>query len=41
MHHFSIARGPTILLVTFDGPYTITYLRAEDAPRPRAFPLGY
>jgi quercetin dioxygenase-like cupin family protein len=41
MHHFSIARGRTILLVTFDGPYTITYLRAEDAPRPRVFPLGY
>jgi quercetin dioxygenase-like cupin family protein len=41
MHHFSIARGKTILLVTFDGPYTITYLRSEDAPRPRVFPLGY
>jgi len=41
MHHFSIARGRTILQVTFDGPYTITYLRAEDAPRPRLFPLGY
>ena len=41
MHHFSIAKGRTILLVTFDGPYTITYLRAEDAPRPRVFPVGY
>ena len=41
MHHFSIAKGRTILLVTFDGPYTITYLRSEDAPRPRVFPLGY
>jgi quercetin dioxygenase-like cupin family protein len=41
MHHFSIAQGPTLLLVTFMGPYTITYVRAEDAPRPRAFPLGY
>jgi quercetin dioxygenase-like cupin family protein len=41
MHHFSIARGRTLLLVTFDGPYTITYLRAEDAPRPRVFPFGY
>jgi hypothetical protein len=30
-----------VLLVTFMGPYTITYLRAEDAPRPRVFPLGY
>ena len=36
-----IAKGRTVLLVTFDGPYTITYPRAEDAPRPRVFPLGY
>jgi hypothetical protein len=28
-------------LVSFLGPYTITYLHAEDAPRPRVFPLGY
>jgi quercetin dioxygenase-like cupin family protein len=41
MHHFSIAKGRTVLLVTFMGPYTITYLRAEDAPRPRGFPFGY
>jgi mannose-6-phosphate isomerase-like protein (cupin superfamily) len=41
MHHFSIARGRTVLLVTFMGPYTITYLHAEDAPRRRAFPFGY
>ena len=41
MHHFSIARGRTELSVTFLGPYTITYLRAEDAPRPRVFPIGY
>jgi quercetin dioxygenase-like cupin family protein len=41
MHHFSIAKGRTMLLVTFIGPYTITYVRAEDAPRPRAFPFGY
>jgi quercetin dioxygenase-like cupin family protein len=41
MHHFSIAKGRTVLSVTFQGPYTITYLRAEDAPRPRVFPLGY
>jgi quercetin dioxygenase-like cupin family protein len=41
MHHFSIAQGRTVLLVTFEGPYTITYPRAEDAPRPRVFPLGY
>lgn len=41
MHHWSIAKGRTVLSVTFMGPYTITYLRAEDAPRPRVFPIGY
>jgi mannose-6-phosphate isomerase-like protein (cupin superfamily) len=41
MHHFSIAKGRTMLLVTFMGPYTITYVHAEDAPRPRVFPFGY
>ena len=41
MHHFSITKGRTVLLVTFIGPYTITYLRAEDAPRPPVFPFGY
>jgi quercetin dioxygenase-like cupin family protein len=41
MHHFSIARGRTLVSATFTGPYTITYLRAEDAPRPRNFPFGY
>jgi quercetin dioxygenase-like cupin family protein len=41
MHHFSIARGRTVVAATFIGPYTITYLRAEDAPRPRNFPFGY
>ncbi len=41
VHHFSIARGRTVLSATFMGPYTITYLRAEDAPRPRNFPFGY
>jgi quercetin dioxygenase-like cupin family protein len=41
MHHYSIARGRTVLSVTFDGPYTITYVHAEDAPRPRTFPFGY
>jgi quercetin dioxygenase-like cupin family protein len=41
MHHFSIAKGRTLLSVTFMGPYTITYLRAEDAPRARDFPFGY
>lgn len=41
MHHWSIARGRTKLSVTFMGPYTVTYLRAEDAPRPPNFPFGY
>jgi quercetin dioxygenase-like cupin family protein len=41
IHHFSIARGRTVVSATFMGPYTITYLRAEDAPRPRNFPFGY
>jgi quercetin dioxygenase-like cupin family protein len=41
LHHFSIAKGRTLLSVTFTGPYTITYVRAEDAPRPRSFPFGY
>jgi quercetin dioxygenase-like cupin family protein len=41
MHHFSIAKGHTVLSVTFMGPYTITYVRAEDAPRPRGFPFSY
>ena len=41
MHHFSIAKGRTLLSATFMGPYTITYVRAEDAPQPRTFPFGY
>jgi quercetin dioxygenase-like cupin family protein len=41
MHHFSIAKGRTLLSATFMGPYTITYVRAEDAPKPRTFPFGY
>jgi quercetin dioxygenase-like cupin family protein len=41
IHHFSIARGRTVVAATFIGPYTITYLRAQDAPRPRNFPFGY
>ena len=39
MHHFSIAKGRTVLSVTFMGPYTITYLRAEDASRRPVFSL--
>jgi quercetin dioxygenase-like cupin family protein len=40
-HHFWIASGRTVATMKFIGPFTITYLRAEDAPRPRAFPFGY
>jgi hypothetical protein len=29
------------LVLTFIGPFTITYLRAEEAPRRRVFPFGY
>jgi quercetin dioxygenase-like cupin family protein len=39
MHHFWIASGRTEVSVTFNGPYTITYLRAEDAPWRRVFPF--
>ena len=39
MHHFWIASGRTEVSVTFNGPYTITYLRAEDAPWRRNFPF--
>ena len=41
LHHFSIAKGRTLLSATFMGPYTITYVRAEDAPKPPTFPFGY
>ena len=36
--HYSIASGPTILEVSFEGPYTVTYLNAYEAPRSPAFP---
>jgi mannose-6-phosphate isomerase-like protein (cupin superfamily) len=41
VHHFSIARGATIVAVTFMGPYTITYVNGYEAPRRGAFPYGY
>ena len=41
MHHFLLAKGRTVISMRFNGPFTITYLRAEDAPRPRVFPFGY
>jgi hypothetical protein len=41
MHHFWIASGRTVASMRFIGPFTITYLRVEEAPRPRLFPFGY
>jgi quercetin dioxygenase-like cupin family protein len=41
MHHYSVARGTTIVAVTFMGPYTITYVNDYEAPRKRSFPYGY
>jgi quercetin dioxygenase-like cupin family protein len=41
VHHYSVARGATVVAVTFMGPYTITYLNAYEAPRQGAFPNGY
>ncbi len=41
MHHYSVAKGKTVVSVTFVGPYTITYVNASEAPRQRLFPSGY
>jgi mannose-6-phosphate isomerase-like protein (cupin superfamily) len=40
-HHYTIAEGRTRVRATFMGPYTITYVHAEQAPRPSNFPFGY
>jgi hypothetical protein len=40
-HHYWVALGPTVVALTFDGPYTITYVNAYEAPRGTAFPSGY
>jgi hypothetical protein len=40
-HHYSVAKGLTVVSVTFMGPYTITYVHASDAPQQRTFPHGY
>ena len=39
--HFWVAKGKTEISLTFDGPYTITYLDAADAPKRKNFPFGY
>jgi len=41
MRHSWVARGPTVVALTFDGPYTITYVNAYEAPRGRSFPQQY
>jgi quercetin dioxygenase-like cupin family protein len=40
-HHSWIARGATIVSLTFDGPYTITYVNAYQAPKPVSFPYVF
>jgi quercetin dioxygenase-like cupin family protein len=40
VHHYSVAKGMTIVSVTFIGPYTITYVNDYEAPRQRPFPYG-
>ena len=41
VHHYWVARGPTVVALTFDGPYTITYVNAYEAPRGTSFPHQY
>lgn len=36
--HWSIASGPTVLQVSFEGPYRLTYIHAYEAPRSTGFP---
>ena len=38
VHHYWVARGPTVVALTFNGPYTITYVNAYEAPRRVSFP---
>ena len=38
-HHYWVASGRTVVSMTFIGPFTITYLRAEDAPAATEFSL--
>jgi hypothetical protein len=41
MRHYSIAKGETVVRVTFMGPYTITYVHEYDVPRSPSFPYQY
>ncbi len=40
-HHYWVARGRTVIALTFEGPYTITYVHAHQAPRRATFPFQY
>lgn len=40
-HHYTIAKGPTTVLVTFMGPYAITYVHDYEAPRRTTFPYQH
>lgn len=40
-HHYWVARGRTVIALTFEGPYTITYVHAHEAPRRASFPFQY
>jgi quercetin dioxygenase-like cupin family protein len=41
VHHHWLALGPTVVALTFDGPYTITYVNAYEAPKGTSFPYRY
>ena len=41
LHHYTIAKGMTVVSVRFTGPYTITYVHAYQAPRRASFPYAY
>jgi quercetin dioxygenase-like cupin family protein len=41
VHHHWVARGPTVVALTFDGPYTMTYVNAYEAPKGTSFPYRY
>src|SRR5262245_10976730 len=41
VHHYWVARGPTVVALTFDGPYTITYVNGNEAPQGTSFPYRY
>lgn len=34
MHHFAIAKGPTVVRVRAEGPFAMTYVNPADTPKP-------